>query len=1670
MKAVLILLSLFVVLVFGNKEIRSDGVAKVNAPGFIPKEVFSFQLEDIGTTNTANCGDFAAVLTYMFEGYHRLYVFKREFNDWVLWQDIPYFVNGGTDKFANSHKQLIHGQVALSQECHYLVFGVTGIGGNYRKIYKLDENLKYSLRREIDNTNSYLGWSVAVSEFNSDRHMVYFGWPDRDNHAGRVVMYASTDNGFNWEFLKEKFFPKISTISFGTDISQNCGASLGVLRDKVIVGCPNKDKYTDTSFFSYHQSDCVGAASDSCKGTPSGSVYHKHKCTHLGCSPVCLILFTIRNECKLWNPRGGIQNVGSLQMFDSTMDNLEHEEYGSEQTNFHLGFNLVCSKTECFSTTNGLYSNIESRVWDTFLGIGNVWVSVPRGIITTESFNSIVSPWSSFDSNGDELYGALYPRFHGTNFAGSFEYYEFHNGIQDYTKVSGFPVDTTTHDITTRAFYTFYGGNVIQRSRSGEWNNDFYAYTLGRTDICYPFCQPKFIVYDTGYLKDVRTPAPTGSPTGRPTANPTQNFWTKIEEIDMSSPADSVAKQPIVKLSGDAHNLFYGDPTLSRSSGQVFEFLRDKGSPYNFGSSTPRLVGSDGVMVGTFEVGIKYEINRYGNAAVTGLKRGSNGYIHSVIRGDSWFSSDPITSVPAISDAYTTIPVISAKGDVSCGVSASRIDLVVNCYTVDSLVKAVPRGSQFIINPTQDIVSDEVSAVLNEDGTELLIGIPGPESLFLYHFDGTDWDFKMGQSSLAIPELSGQETDYGRKVFALPDFSRIVVVSKKGLVIYSDRSVDFQYSTVRFQEIQNIFVDSTNTIVASADLERIYTVSYEGSHREFNPSLFTTTTSDLPQIVSQLNRVGTGPNPNDYTHVQEKRIQNVFSLDTTDNGGILAVACLDCLSGNKNGVITFNVDVVITPPPTSPPSEINATWPEIPKVIVPTSTYFQTRDQILGTKPFAAMNKAGTCIATIAPSANSFIHVFDIDVSYTITQRGAQFNDDLDPLDPANGISISEDCNRILVSRETGFLIYNFNSITTSWDFESGAELADQLDNTTVKLSNDGKYYVSRDVNYKLKLVEVGSATSLGTPISLEEKFEPGGYSTDKKSIVAVSHDNRKIATVAYPSPSQTHFPYFSSIVAIYEFSDILNDWADYFPTLLTPDYGSTNVIDIQFSPDGTHFAVLWDHEVEVYKIFDDLVGAIKIFSDSDGNTHTLSDLAISNKYVAYSDVVSGEKYIFDYKNPGEFMQRVTDGVNALSADSSLWLVQESNGGAKLELLGPLLTATDRPTLSPTFPQPTTFPTTSAPTASPTPLPTFKPETYIRVNEGLVDLPFGKQCAFYKDSRVSQGMAMSQKYNGLFLHHYLDYDGSVNFVTSNPHKRSSWSEDLSENPSEVGGSNPARVSWGSKVNSIEECQNRCSGAERCIGVVFSTDTLKCGLLQQCVTGLSLVTGHDSYLRTSFNDTLFDSVIPGKVCLSNTIGDPTRLSNQLPPTPKQCFDHCKLIGATHFSLDQSLFCSCYDDCSLQVDNDFAVSYALLPSDTVTPTISPTNSPTETGETASPTGRPTARPTRSPQELQLKSPTGSPTIPTSLPTKSPTNRPTNNPTLRPTNTPAPTEAPKETIIWNLTLIELIGIISAIIALIGIGVAIWSSKNQNGPIFIRKPSGGVRFTSISPEESFE
>lgn len=1673
---ILLLLCLLIVSTLGSKRLRSEnGTKVVHAPGFTQGYVFSYTLEDLATTNTANCGDYSSVVVFKSEGYHRLYVFKLEYNTWVLHQDIQYFVSG-TDKNADSGRKIRHGQVAFSEDCSHLAFGLAGSVGNYRKIYKLDENFEYALRFHISNDNPYLGWSTAVTERHG-YYKVFWGQPAQGNtvdSAGRVIIYQSTDSGFTWSYQKTKYFNFISTISYGTDKTQECGASLGVYEDTIMVGCPGKDKYTDTSYFTYHQSNCVGPASDSCEGAPAGSQYYKHKCTGLSCDPICGVIFLIpliRNECYLWNLRGGIQNTGSIQVFDLDMNNLLYEFYG-EYTNEHLGMNLQCSETECTSTSNGVYNNIKSRMWDVYRDTNNAWSSIYQ-FETSESFNSIVSPWS-FQRPGEDffIYGALYPYFHGSKFPGALVFYE-HDYVETYLYQSHYLIDTAAVDPTTRQWLDFDSTGKIQYTRSGQWKNDYYTYTEGNTRDCYPYCQPVFKVFDTGYFDDVPTPAPTVRPTNRPTGSPTVNLWTKIEEIDMSSSGDGAVPNPVVKISGDAHNLFYADKTISKSTGQVFEYLRDTSSPYTFSSFQRTLMGQNGLHHMSLAAGSQFEVNRYGNSAVIGLREASNGYIHAIKRYGSWFETYPVARVSIDDDAHTTIPVINGKGDVSCGVAASRSDLRIQCYKVNATANLMPLGNQFTIDPTEEIISDEISAILDEEGTRLLIGVPGPERVYLYKYNGAEWEFKMAESSLTITELAGQETDYGRKVFGTPDFDKIVVVTKKGLAIYYDRTVDENYSTKRFQEIANIFQNDPKTIAASADLERIYTVSFEGSDREFNPSLFTTTTTDLPQIVSQLDRIGSGPTPHDYTHVQEKQIQNVYSLDTNDNGGMLVIGCLDCVGGSNRGIVTYVVDQPNTPPPTSPPNEINVTWPDIPLNVLSMSDYYDERDSVSGSMTHVAMNPAGTCIAMVDSAVNQFFTVYNIDSSsYTLSSRGPQIAHNLDPLDPVNGVSISDDCNRVLLSKQSEFEGFEYNSTSNTWDsLYEGMELGDQLDNTTVVISADGRHYVSRDNSYRLKLVEIGSARAVGTPIPLAERLEPFGYSPDKKTVVAVSPNNKMIATVAFPASSQEYFPFYTSVVAIYEYSDILDDWFYFAPTVLTPDFGSQFVKEIKFSPDGKHFAVLWDHEIEVYKVVEGAIGAYKVFSDSDGQTHTVSSLAISNTHVALSDEIAGTKRLWNYKVPGEFMETITDGPNALSANSHIWFQQESNGGVRMALLGPKITATPGPTISPTvspsafpttsptLPQPTESPTTAEPTVSPTPRPTFDPELYIRVNTGLIDLPFGKQCAYYKDSRVSQGMAMGQKYNGLFLHHYLDYDGSVNYVTSNPHKRSSWTEDLSNDPTEVGGSNPAKVTWGDRTYTIEECQNRCNGAERCIGVVWSTEVFKCGLLHQCDTGLSLVTGHDSYLRTSFSNTTFKEAKPGKQCVDTPL-DTTRLSNQLPPTPKECFEHCRPLGATHISLDQSFFCSCYDSCS-EINDDFSVTYALQDEDVIAPTAFPTSSPTDPGETSSPTISPTVRPTQSPQQKQLRSPTGSPVTPN--PTLSPTTRPTGSPTPKPTKTVtvAPTVKPKETIIWDLTLIELIGIISAAIAVIGILVGIWSS--QGGYIFVNK-------TEPPPQQTYD
>lgn len=310
---------------------------------------------------------------------------------------------------------------------------------------------------------------------------------------------------------------------------------------------------------------------------------------------------------------------------------------------------------------------------------------------------------------------------------------------------------------------------------------------------------------------------------------------------------------------------------------------------------------------------------------------------------------------------------------------------------------------------------------------------------------------------------------------------------------------------------------------------------------------------------------------------------------------------------------------------------------------------------------------------------------------------------------------------------------------------------------------------------------------------------------------------------------------------------------------------------------------------------------------------------------------------------------------------------------------------TASPTKSPTLTAPTpTPPPTPKPTSSPTTLPTLPPGVVLY--KKLDD--YGTNCQ-HPNVRKNSHQAVTQA--ALGGNHYLfglDRDGAYNTIstTGNPNDVSQWNFNNNQNQG-FPDNNLNTISIGSSLPNENDCSDRCNDAPNCVGIVWQNGD--CYLLSGCAK-INDNSGSVSKMRTSFpSGFIAADVEVGTQCTNSEVG-PVPITST-PVNPGDCFNRCRPLYATHFTIDHDLQCHCFESCT-KSEVGWSTTYSLRSGDIITraPTPSPSKSPTFPAPTTSPTSTPTYGPTKSP----TRRPTGSPT--TLRPTQSPTVSPTPNPT--------------------------------------------------------------------------
>jgi hypothetical protein len=283
--------------------------------------------------------------------------------------------------------------------------------------------------------------------------------------------------------------------------------------------------------------------------------------------------------------------------------------------------------------------------------------------------------------------------------------------------------------------------------------------------------------------------------------------------------------------------------------------------------------------------------------------------------------------------------------------------------------------------------------------------------------------------------------------------------------------------------------------------------------------------------------------------------------------------------------------------------------------------------------------------------------------------------------------------------------------------------------------------------------------------------------------------------------------------------------------------------------------------------------------------------------------------------------------------------------------------------------------------------------SYMIVNEGG-NKPFTYGCLQPEYSLLTKGMVAKTDIGSKHYSYMIDWDGTYNAKPwNNNHKsQNGWNTFVSDSQNR----NSITHNMGAKAT-LEECRTRCDSFEQCLGFTFGENDEQgnndyCQMLLQCKKKTSPTNQLSSYLKNSWASFSPEAISPFSECIGTSLGEPSILGLNDPPTVPQCAAHCATLnGAKFFQIDKNLHCECFSSCSITQDNDNndqsnedatwrTIVYEI---GTPAPTLQPTNEPTN----------------------PVASPTNQPTVPAGTPTNNPTNNPT---TKSPTVPTVPTDS--------------------------------------------------------------
>ena len=282
--------------------------------------------------------------------------------------------------------------------------------------------------------------------------------------------------------------------------------------------------------------------------------------------------------------------------------------------------------------------------------------------------------------------------------------------------------------------------------------------------------------------------------------------------------------------------------------------------------------------------------------------------------------------------------------------------------------------------------------------------------------------------------------------------------------------------------------------------------------------------------------------------------------------------------------------------------------------------------------------------------------------------------------------------------------------------------------------------------------------------------------------------------------------------------------------------------------------------------------------------------------------------------------------------------------------------------------------------------------SYITINENT-NKPYIYGCQEPKYSVLTEGLVGKNNIGGKHFSYMLNWNGAyISKPWNNGHlSESGWEPFITD--AAFGDANVHDM--GPNIT-LEDCQDKCTMHDQCIGFTFGKNSEQnsesdyCQMLTQCKKKTVPTNDLNSYIKSSWPDFTPETVSPFSICDGVALDDPSTVGDNTPPTVVQCYEHCdSLEGAEYFQIDDSLECQCFSTCSITQDDntedenhqDKTWRTMVYKIGTKSPTGSPTKEPT----------MPTKEPTGTPAPT---TPTGEPTTaaPTGFGTKSVTNSPT------------------------------------------------------------------------------